>query len=293
MYTLWQFTRHQELTAMRAGGVSIYRIMAPFLIVAVVFSLLTAVIRETVTPYAARWTQEFAKREAATDKKRILYDVAYFSSMGRRQWLIGKLDTDQPWKLREVKITCERADGTRYQVIETPKAEWLDGQWWFYDPVVKNFDKDQNPVARRTGAPGSSSTICEMTFFDERPADFVNETTNWEFLSSRAILRYLRQHPDLSPRDAAQKKLALHQRMSMPWACLIVTLFAIPAGVRGGRRSAVTGIFLTVAFFFGFYSLMQIGTFLAMRQLIWPWIGAWLSNIVFLGAGVVMAMRIR
>jgi lipopolysaccharide export system permease protein len=90
-----------------------------------------------------------------------------------------------------------------------------------------------------------------------------------------------------------RKELTLHQRMATPLAGFVAALFAIPAGVRGGRRSAMAGVILTVASFFGFYALMQVGAFLALRQWVAPWLGAWLSNIVFLGVGSIMVSRVR
>ena len=70
----------------------------------------------------------------------------------------------------------------------------------------------------------------------------------------------------------------------MPWACIIVTLFGIPAGAKGGRQSALTGIFLALGFFFGFYLLMHIGIFVGKRDTGAPWFWAWLPNVVFFAA---------
>jgi lipopolysaccharide export system permease protein len=293
LYTLWQFTRRHELTAMRAGGMSIFRIMLPFVGVGLAFTLLTIAIKELVTPRAERWTRDFVSR-VESHEPAVYHDVAHYNSLGRRQWLIGRLDTSRPDEVDAVRVTCERADGTRYLQIEADRAKWLDGQWWFFHAVRQEFDHQDNPIGQPEPVkPPGGSDVVEMDFLDEKPQDFADELTNWDFLSSGAIYRYLRRHPALSPRDLAQKELTLHQRLALPWACLIVTVFAFPAGVRGGRRSAVMGIVLTVLFFFGFYALMQVGALMAMRLLIRPWLGAWLSNIVFLGGGLVMSARIR
>ena len=55
LYTLWHLTRNNELTAMRSSGVSLYRIMVPFLAVGMVFSIVTGVVKESIGPEAARW----------------------------------------------------------------------------------------------------------------------------------------------------------------------------------------------------------------------------------------------
>jgi lipopolysaccharide export system permease protein len=294
LYTLWQMTRRNELTAMRASGISIYRIMSCFLAVGLFFTFTTALIRECVTPKAMAWLQDFEADEDETGSgARVYHDLPYYSSVANHLWMIGRLDADAPNKLLNVKVTRERPDGSRYEELEADRAEWLDGQWWFYNMTVQKYDEDENPVGSAKPVIEGHSTVTELPFLTEQPQDFVNEITSWDFLPSVAVIRYLKLHKDLSPKDRSQKVLSLHQRLAAPWACFIVTLFAIPAGVRGGRRSALAGVFTTVGYFFGFYSLMQIGLFLGLRGLIWPWLGAWLSNIVFLFTGTVMVSRIQ
>ena len=50
---------------------------------------------------------------------------------------------------------------------------------------------------------------------------------------------------------------------------------------------------IALAFFLGFYALTQIGMFVGKREILQPWLGAWLSNIVFLAAGMLMVWRMR
>lgn len=292
LYTLWQFSRHGEITAMRAGGVRLFRIMRPFLAVAVALSLLAVAIKEFITPYGTEWMSAFLSR-AGDKSERVHYDLAYFNGLGRRLWLIGKLDLDHPQVLQQVKITCEREDGTRYQDIKASRAEWLDGKWWLFDAQVQRYDTDDNPIGSGGRAQTGEPSVGEFAFLDESPSDLVNEVINWDFLSARAIYRYLHRHPGLSREDRVRKELTLHQRIATPLSGLVAALFSIPAGMRGGRRSAMAGVMLTVGCFFGFYALMQVGAFMALRQWIPPWIGAWLSNVVFLGTGVIMVARVR
>jgi lipopolysaccharide export system permease protein len=292
LYTLWQFSHRSEITAMRAGGVSLFLIMRPFLAVAVSLSLTAVAIKEFVTPYGTEWMSAFLAK-SGDKNERVHYDVAYFNGLGRRLWLIGKLDLDAPQSLQQVKITCEREDGTRYQEIKASRAEWLDGQWWLFDAIVQRYDDADNPIGGVARASPGGENVAEFAFLDEVPADVVNEVINWDFLSARAIYRYLQRHPGLSREDQVRKELTLHQRVATPLSGLVAALFAIPAGMRGGRRSAMAGVMLTVGCFFGFYALMQVGAFLALRQWLSPWVGAWLSNIVFLGTGTIMVVRVR
>jgi lipopolysaccharide export system permease protein len=292
LYTLWQFTRSNELTAMRASGVSFHRIMLPFLGVGLFCSVVTVGIKEAFSPRASVWAQQFSDsgyRETDTAGPQ---EKAFYNSREHRMWLIERFDVRRPSRLEDVKITQERPDGTRVEEVTAALAECLDGTWWFHDPAIQRYDARDNPVGPPVRAPGPKPVI-EMPSLTETPSDLVLNFKDWEFLSSFEMYRYIKSHTSLSRARRHQLQFDLHLRLAMPWACLVVTLFGIPTGARSGRQSALTGIFFSLAFFFGFYALMQIGMFMAKRQVIEPWLGAWLSNIVFGAAGVFMALRTR
>lgn len=290
LYTLWRLTRNNELTAMRASGVSLYRIMMPFLAVGLIFSITAAAIKETVAPQAGQWATDFKKHKFREMRHSVHFNQAYYNSAAHRLWLIEKIDLKNPHRLIGVKVKQEREDHSKAKEIVARKAEWLDGQWWFYNGHVQKFHVNESP----NGKPEALSPDGEeIPFLTEKASDFLNEIRPWEFFSSVEMVQYLASHPDLSDEDIARRKFDLHSRLAMPWACLIVTLFGIPAGARSGRQSALAGVLLAVAFFFGFYALTQLGMFLGKTQVIWPWLGAWLSNIIFLITGTNMVLRMR
>jgi len=290
LYTLWRLTRKNELTAMRASGVSLYRIMLPFLIVGLIFSITSAIIKETVAPMAQQWADDFSKNGYREPEHKFYPDRAFYNSTTRRLWLINKFDLKHPHHLEGVKVTQERGDNPKAVEIIAEKAEWLDGQWWFFNGRVQRY----NANGSLDGEPESLSPLgAEMQALTEEPSSFVREVKPWEFLSTLEMIRYLNSHPDLSNQAIARKKFDLHSRLAMPWACFIVMLFGIPVGAKSGRQNLLAGIFLAMAFFFGFYALTQVGLFLGKTQIIWPWLGAWLSNMVFLVVGIGMVRRMR
>jgi len=293
LYTLWQLSRQNELTAMRASGVSLYRTMFPLLAVGVAFTLATAAVKETVAPGAMVWADEFYANGFSRLEEDVRRDILYYNTADDRIWFIGSLDMKKPNVFEGLKVTEERPDGTRAREWLTGKAEWLDGQWWFHEVAVRDYDEQDNPIGEPVPLNPESGSVTEMTGFGERPADILNELRDWLYLSTAQMLRYLVAHPGLSEEALASKTYDIHARMAMPWACFIVILFGIPAGAKGARHSALAGIFLAVAFFFLYYTLSQAGLFLAKRQMLSPWIGAWLSNMVFFAAGVLMLVRMR
>lgn len=296
-YTLWQLTRHNELIAMRATGISLLRIMKPFIVVGICFSLAIAVIKETVTPYAGLWLRRLSESKYKADDfekamNRNIRDFPYANTAAHRQWRIDEMSLRRPGRLYGVTVIKEKPDGTRIEKIVADRAEWLDGQWWFYNPVIQKFNKHDHPVDKPYSPVPGENTIVEMPDFYEKPGDFVSAAKRPEFLPSFALLGYLRTHQFLPPEEQARIKVEFHARLAMPWACLIATLFAIPVGAKSSRQSVLTNIFLAIAYLFLFYTLIQFGLILGKKQTLSPWLGAWLSNIVFFVAGIYMTRKI-
>ncbi len=292
LYTLWQLSRHGELTAMLAGGISLLRIMLPFLAVGLACSAGTIALKETLVPDAALWSENLRANGFRPLEREPAENLAYFNARQRRLWIIESIDLLHPQTLHGVKVTEERLDGTLLAEWRARRAEWLDGEWWFFDVTTQRFNTDGNPIGSLQPVPASERGLA-MPFGADTPRDMVNEVRPSDYLTVRELRKHLRTHPDMSRLARAQKRVDLHLRLAMPWACLIVTFFGIPAGIRSARESVTAGVLLTIGFFFGFYGLTQVGAFLGKRLFLAPWLAAWLSNLVFFAAGIRFLLRVR
>ncbi len=106
-------------------------------------------------------------------------------------------------------------------------------------------------------------------------------------------MEFLRTHPRLSDEKRAQVLVNFHQRLAMPWMCLIVVLFGIPFGATTGRRGAFLGIVAALALFFVYYLLLKLGIVMGNRQFLAPWLAGWLPNLAFSAMGVILVYRHR
>jgi lipopolysaccharide export system permease protein len=293
LYAMWQLSRNNELTAMRASGIGFGRIMVPFLMVALIFTLASVLIKESVTPLALKWTREFKRDRYVKKGDKDILHLAYYNSAHRRMWLVERIAPATPNRLAGVKLTEEREDGTRIRDLIADRAEWLDGNWWFHNLKIQYYTDQDIPDRQPVPVLPGEDNVKELPYLTETPSHFLAEATQWPFLSTLEMIRYLQNHRNLSATVVAQKKYDIHSRLALPWACFIITLFAIPAGATTGRQHAMSGIFIALGFFFGFYILMQVGLFLGKTGIIEPWLGAWLSNIVFSVGAIAMIARMR
>jgi lipopolysaccharide export system permease protein len=289
LYSLSHLTKNNELTAMRACGISLYRLMTPLVILGLLASAIVASVHETLGPWSAYWAHQFivmqkSKGEIATH---LVSPLPYRNEPGRRDWMIGEFNT-KTFEMTHVNLIQQRPDGSDEYRIQAKSGRWLDGRLWLNDLSVQSYDPESNPQG-----PPRFEIHREMTDFNETPQDFINEIKDPEFLSSLEILTFLQTHKRLSHEKIARIRVDLHYRLAMPWTCLIVTLLGIPFGAQSGRRGAFLGIVLALGLFFGFYVFVNVGLAFGKKQLIAPWVGGWLPNLLFFTLGLILIHRMR
>lgn len=148
LYTLYGLTHNNELTAMRASGISIYRIMIPFLGVGVAFSIGIAILSETWIPHAIEWVEEMRDNKFQSIETKLVDQCIYLNQAQLRQWVVNDFDTKRPNLLKEIEVKQESSTGLREYVITAPKAEYMDDHWWFYNAEIQNFTNG-NPFGKQ------------------------------------------------------------------------------------------------------------------------------------------------
>ncbi len=293
LFTLYTLTRNNELVAMRASGLSIYRLMMPFVFVGIVLSIGMTILGEIWVPHAFEWAGEIKSSRFVVSGTNTIQRCVYLNPEARRQWIIEELDPKDPGLLMNVEIKQETDDGRRLYVITALRAEHLDGQWWLTNPQIQRFGDRDNPIGPPVPMGTSSDSVLEMREFDEIPEAFVSAVRKWEYLNLREMWHYIRTHPGMSDQTRQKKHFDMHSRLAMPWACLIVVFFAIPAGARTGRQGALSAIFTAIALMAGFYTVAQFGLILGSTGTIPPWAGAWLANSIFGLVGIQLLRHLR
>lgn len=289
LYALSHLTKNNELTAMRACGISMGRIVLPFLIVGLIASLSVAAIQETVGPRAAYWCRNFVREQRRADPNLVYVkrQLAIRYQDGRRSWLIGEFDT-RTYAMRDIEVTQQREDLSDEWRANAKEARWLEGRWWFRDGSLRYYDVDSNPIG-----PPRSFLSREMAELTETPEFFLHEVKEPEFLTSRELATYLEVHSRRDPAALARIRADLHFRIAEPWTCLVVMMLGIPFGAQTGRKGALRGIALAIALMFSYYVVGNVALSMAKNMVIPAPVGAWIPNGFFALVGTILLARMR
>ena len=255
LYTMWSFCRHSEITAMRASGVSFLAIVKPLLGVAIVMAAAVAWVNESFVPDKAQWAAQMKTVQFDQAMLEKADNIVYRSGPEGRTWNVNSILDAEGRHLKGVRVTVDRPNGgARLLGVTAERADYLDGEWWFAEPKVQHYDALGQEIATPTPELDSLSLRC-FADFRETPADFLMQNRPWKYNSVKDRLRYLRNHPNLAPETRRDYMYDVWAQVMSPLACIIITLFAIPAGIASGRQSVFRGILGALGMYFAFYGL--------------------------------------
>jgi lipopolysaccharide export system permease protein len=301
LYTLTNHSRHNELTAMRAAGVGLWRLALPYLGVGAVFGVLVFVISEFWLPTAAERARVILERRQIQPGRRDLTPRLVLNNQpAHRKWIIGHFNTKTD-EVLDVTVTWDRPDGSNRK-IDAQRGVYRDGHWIFSGAHV--WDRPANEQFPSETWPTNALSHEDLTVsLPETPAWIkgeikINNLTATDAAKSqqfsiREILGYMRLHTQIDPVKKAMLLTQLQGRIAAPFTCLAVVLIALPFGARTGRHNVFVGVAGSIFICFGYFILQRISFGLGVGNYLPPVLAAWLPNIVCCGAGLLLLLRLR
>lgn len=299
LYALTQHAKHHELTAMRAAGVSLWRLATPYLAVGFSLSMAVLVINEVVAPPAAARAEELKTRRISQTEggAKWVRNVGFTNSRERRRWQIGSYDLEQN-TMTKVQVAYPLGDGTLAWLF-AESGRYENGNWAFegvkiLQQIASNDSTlytaiETNRLERRDFTEPPEAIRSELKISGSIGLRRVKEAD----IPLQALWDYLRFHPNLSGQNHAWFYTKFHGRLAAPWTCLVVVLIAVPFGAPSGRRNVFVGVAGSIFICFAYFVLMQVGLALGSGGWLPPWLAAWLPNLFFASLGVFLINRVR
>jgi len=300
LYTLTQLARHNEITAIRAAGVSLWRLCLPYFIVGLMASLLLFGLNEWCVPRSTDWAEQILNRyvQKPDDARRqtVFHNFGFTNAREHRWWFIAEYHLKTAEMLNP-QVNWTSSDGLNYQ-LNAAHAIHTNGAWTFFDVSVKEIAQANAQLVS-----SRQTNLLAMPEFTETPAEIQSEikiSSYQNFRNSRRadiplrdILGYLRLHPNLSRTDSSLLFTKFHGRLATPWTCLVVVFIAIPFGAASGRRNLFVGVAGSIFICFAYFVIQQLCLALGAGGHLPAWLAAWLPNLIFGGTGLILMARVR
>ena len=276
--------RNQEVTAMKAAGLSLFRISLPVLLLGILLSVAQFALTDSVLPRA---------NERAANLRAEIRESKPASTFGLRQWIFGaerRLYNFASYsrgrdEYQGVAIYRFAGDGSS-RVAERIEAEGMrfrDGLW-----VLRNG------WSRTFGAEGEKFEAFRRLTLDlpEDPAYFQREVRAPAQMSFHRLRRYIR---DLRQGgyDVQELEVALHEKVSMSTVPAILILLGVTFSFhRGRQRGTLAGVGLAVILTIAFYVLLATGRALGGVGIIPPIAAAWSPPLLFASLGTFRMLNL-
>ncbi|MBI5386465.1 MAG: LptF/LptG family permease [Verrucomicrobia bacterium] len=300
LYALTSHARHHELTAIRAAGLTLWRMALPYFAVASLAGGALFLMNEFLVPEGAERAERILHRWSSSDTnaadRQWLRSVDFENQRDRHAWHIGAYHLDT-FEMRKVHVGWVLEDGSR-RTMDAERAVRTNDAWMFFDVQLLTLPTGGSEAQAAIRKP--THTEPELT---ETPRLIQSEikisrldsikTAKKAQLGVREIRDYLELHPQLDAKRRDLLRTTLHSRFAAPWTCVVVVLISLPFGAASGRRNAFVGVASSVFIVFAFYVCNELCLSLGGRGEVPPWLAAWATNLLFGGAGAVMTQRTR
>jgi len=270
LFALTSLARRHEITAIKAVGVSLYRLLLPVFAFALLFSGLAFLFTDYVVPgatYRYNSIRDQITRYSRTDGSRrqvLLQDVDGQLIFARTYDAVRRRAQEVSWEQRREHRVVERIVARR---LERRQSRWLLLQGHRY-----RFAADApQPVAFDT---------LELSSLTLLPADFSRQHKKPEEMSYAELAYYI-QRAVANGEDATRHLVDLHLKISFPFTCFVIILLGAPLGANARRAGLVNCFGLGILICFAFYSCVKAGQALGWNKVLTPWVGAWGANIFF------------
>ena len=302
LYTLTNHARHNEVTAIRAAGISLWRLSLPYLAVGFLASVILMLVNELWVPESSARAEQIHLRRSGSAPNVLgrsrVHGLGFSNEKDGRWWLIGEYNPRTAEMVNPI-VSWTQPDGSVRQ-LQAQTANRVRGVWTFYKATeIKLGPTNSIPV------PLIQTNILAMPQFTETPAQLRSEikikstmtvlgrNAKKADLAINEILNYLRLHPLPSRSDTAWLYTKLYGRLAAPWTCFVVVLIAIPFGAASGRRNVFVGVASSILICFTYFVLQQLGLAFGITGDLPPWLAAWFPNLAFGLTGLFLTWRVR
>jgi lipopolysaccharide export system permease protein len=283
VFSIGAFTRHSEVTAAKASGISFYRLTAPIFAGAVLACALGLLIAE-VAPMTN------AKREEILELKRSRqrndrFNFAYAAERGR-VYKIGSLNAETGVVLG---VEIERkGSGPEYPtvVIAASTGGWTAERGWILRNGLVHIVPDSSTDFAFAFDSARSNRMTEA------PADLLATPRSPQELDYGDLTRFI-EALERSGGDADELRVERALKIAIPVTCIIIALFGAPLATSTQRGGAAYGIGVSLGTTIVFLMMIQLTKAVGEKGLVQPDVAGWIPNVIFAVIGVVLMSRVR
>ncbi len=287
-----------EIVALRAAGASIYRIIRPVGLFAVVIASLAFLFNETFVPYAAKRSQALAKIVARSLNAKANQPASQsIVDEGKVVGFIVAQDFNlRTSTLRNVTIVARDDVGKDNFYLEAKELQ--------YKPPEAGSPPDWRIVggAKLVSADGRSRVEIEDEVWPSsvpkvamKPEEIGTQQVNDpDYFSTRELWRQLQLakiDKTLTPEQYRNREYWFWNKFALPFAAFVFGLLGAALGIRNHRTGNAAGFAIAIGITFAYMTLANFMNTWAMGGIIPSWLASFTPIVLGTIAAIVIMWR--
>ena len=281
-------TKSNQITAIKAAGVSLYRISAPVLLVATVLSVGMFFLSDDFLP------QTNQKQDAFRNQIKGKPPQTFYRP--EHQWIFGRANRIYNYRFFDpdknvfADLACFEFDPHSFHLTRRIYAARA-----FWEPAIRGWVLENGWVRDLDGPrvekyfPFSVETFTELT---EEPAYFKKEVRPSEQMSALELRHYIRELSQ-SGFDVVRLSVQFYRKFSYSLIAFVVALIGIPFSFTTGSKGALSGVALSIGIAILYWSISSLFEAMGNLSQLPPLVAAWSPDVLFGLAGSYLLLRVR
>ena len=283
--TIGIFVRHNEITVLKAHGISLYTVLKVFLLISVCLCLFSVWLQEYILPFTNVRAREIKTNYIKGKKRARLLKSPHFWYRSRDNVYNVEFFDPENNILQNITILFFEKSTFLSKRIDAEKAEWKEGRWLFSRGIDRVFKPDGQVEAEKF-----KTRVISM---DKSPEDFkmiAKRGSDMGFSEIKGFIKSIKKQGYSS----TAYEVDMHSKLSYPFINIIMALLGIPFALRIGRSGGMAlGIAISIALGFFYWMFFAFCLSLGNGGILPPVVAAWVANISFGFLGLYMFLHVR
>ena len=278
-------SRYHELTAMKAAGLSLYRVSLPILGIGIVVAAGAGLFQELVLP-------GLNERGDEVDRVKIRGQAPRHLQSRQRLWVRSSDSRFYRTELLHpgtndmygVTILEVDKDFRLSDRLDARRAHWTPAGWELSEGALRQIAPD--------GQVQTVPFVWTALDIKEEMDDFIRIQKAVSSMSYLELREYITQL-EAAGFQARKYLVELYSKLSFPLVNLVMVLVAIPFALQSPRGGRLFGVGLAITIMAGYLVVHYVALAFARADLLPPLLAAWTANVIFMGIGVSLLLRAR
>jgi len=262
---------NSEIIAILNSGMSFSRLLRPFVISAVILSMMSFVLGNFIIPHTNKGKIDFENKYIRKKQQKRVKKI--HMQIKKDQYIY--LESYNKSKDIGYKFTLENfKDNTLKSKLSANYIQFdtINNKWKIKDYFIRIYnDKNEDIIKGK-----QLDTLLNL-----KPTDFSKNTSLVETMGMKELNQFIKKEEIKGTAQITFHKIEKHKRIANPFSSIILTIIAVAIGARKIRGGSGIPLSIGVIISFSYILFMQVSTTFATNGNLLPAIAVWIPNIIF------------